>query len=60
MSDDSKNRGEPDRSLVSTSQDHEIRYWTHRFGVSEDKLRRAVAAVGNSVNAVEQWLKSNS
>lgn len=60
MSDNPNKTGEPDRSLVSTSQDHEVRYWTQRFGVSEDKLLRAVSAVGSSVEAVERWLKSNN
>ena len=30
MSDDLKNRGEPDRSL-SLSEEHEVRYWLRRF-----------------------------
>ncbi len=30
MSDDLKNRGEPDRSL-SLSEEHEVRYWSKAF-----------------------------
>lgn len=44
---------------VAMSQAHEVAYWTKRFGVSEAKLKKAVAAVGNSVAKVEAWLKAN-
>lgn len=56
MSDDLKNRGEPDRSRVALGEGHEVRYWTKRFGVDEGKLKAAVEAVGNSVQNVEAWL----
>ncbi|WP_203321755.1 DUF3606 domain-containing protein [Pseudoxanthomonas beigongshangi] len=59
MADNPKKTGEPDRSLIALGQDYEVRYWTQRFGVSESKLRQAVAAVGNSVSRVEQWLKTH-
>lgn len=59
MADNPKKVGEPDRSLVALGQAHEVAYWTKRFGVSEGKLRQAVAAVGNSVAKIEQWLKSH-
>lgn len=59
MSDDTNNTGSPDNKLVSLSQDHEVRYWTDRFNVTESLLRRAVTAAGNSVDAVERWLNSN-
>ncbi len=56
MSDDLKNRGEPDRSRIALGEEHEVKYWTKRFGVSEDRLRQAVEAAGSSVDAVEKWL----
>ena len=56
MSDDLKDRGEPDRSRIALGEEHEVKYWTKRFGVSEDRLRQAVEAAGNSVDAVEKWL----
>lgn len=40
-------------------QEHEVHYWTERFGVSREELQRAVDAVGNSVSAVEQSLKAS-
>lgn len=56
MSDDLSQRGEPDRSRVSLSEDHEVRYWSQRFNTTEDQLRAAVQAVGSSAEAVASWL----
>ena len=52
MSDDSQDRGEPDRSRISLSEDYEVRYWTERFGVTKEQLAVAVRKVGNSADAV--------
>jgi len=56
MSDDRKNRGEPDRSRISLSEDYEVRYWTERFGVTKEQLAVAIHRVGNSADAVRQAL----
>lgn len=58
MSDDKTNRGPQDRSRVSLSEDYEVRYWSEKFGVSAEELRRAVEQVGNSAEAVERHLAS--
>ena len=57
MSDDTTLRSPQDRSRVAMEQEHEVRYWTERFGVSREDRQRAVDAVGNSVSAIEQRLK---
>jgi hypothetical protein len=57
MPDNTTNRGEPDRSRVSLEQDHEVAYWTKRFGVTRQQLEQAVKAVGNSVDAVQRQLR---
>jgi len=57
MSDDTKSRGEPDRSLINVNQDHELRYWTKELGVSEERLRQAVKEVGTSAAKVREFLK---
>ena len=59
MADDKTKRGEPDRSRISLTEDYEVRYWTKKFGVSAERLKQAVKAVGNSPANVEAWLKSN-
>ena len=58
MTDDTNNRGPQDRSRIAMSEDYEVEYWTGKFGVSRDRLQRAVDAVGNSADAVERHLKS--
>ena len=47
MADDKSITGNPDRQRINTSQDHEVRDWAKKFGVSEEMLRTAVVQVGN-------------
>ena len=56
MSDDLKNTGPQDDSRVNMSQPHEVRYWTEKFGISEQRLKEAVLNVGVSAKAVEAYL----
>ena len=58
MADDPSKRGPQDRSRISTSEDHEVRYWSQKFGVSPEQLKAAVREVGNSAKAVEKELKA--
>ncbi len=51
-------RGPQDRSRISTSEDHEVRYWSQKFSVSPERLKAAVKKVGNSAKAVEKELKA--
>ena len=57
MSDNKQNTGNPDRSRISTSEDYEVQYWKEKFGVTSEELQAAVAAVGNSADKVEEYLK---
>ena len=59
MADDPNLRGPRDRSRIDVRQSHELRYWSQKFGVTEDELRNAVADVGPMADAVEKRLKSN-
>lgn len=54
MSDDPKKKKQ-DATRVST-QDHEIDYWTKKFGCTKEELKDAVKAVGDSAAAVEKHL----
>ncbi|NIJ36267.1 hypothetical protein FHR22_000916 [Sphingopyxis panaciterrae] len=49
--------GSHDRDRISLGEDHEVRDWMATLGVSEDELREAVDAVGNSVDAVRAYLR---
>jgi len=57
MADDLSKRGPQDRSRINTSEDHEVRYWSQKFGVTPEQLKAAVRKVGNSAKAVEKELK---
>jgi hypothetical protein len=54
--DNPDKRGSADRSRVNVNEPHEVRYWTDRFGCSEDDLRLAVKRVGVMVADVEAAL----
>jgi Protein of unknown function (DUF3606) len=58
MTDDLSKRGVQDRTRINIHEDHEIRYWTQKFGVSHDQLKAAVQKVGPSAAAVEKELKA--
>ena len=56
MADDMNNRGAQDRSRISLTEDHEVRYWTNALGVSKEQLAAAVQAVGNNADKVRAHL----
>ena len=58
MSDDLNNRGGRDRQRIDVNQDHELRDWSKKFGVSKEQLKEAVQAVGTEAAKVEQHLRS--
>ncbi len=47
----------PDRTRISLNEDYEVRDWSQKFSVSEDRLRAAVGQVGNQADDVERFLK---
>jgi len=54
MADNPATRGEPDRSRINVNQEHEVRYWSEKLGISADELREIVGEVGPMADAVEQ------
>ena len=38
MSDGKTRRGEPDRSRTNLNEEYEVRYWTVKFGITEEQL----------------------
>lgn len=56
MADDLKDRGAQDRSRVNVHEDHEVRYWTKKWGVAKEQLVNAVQLVGVSVRSVARML----
>jgi hypothetical protein len=47
MFDDLKPRGGQDRERIDVSQEHELRDWAERFGVSPTELKSVVTEVGD-------------
>lgn len=58
MTDDKSRPGGQDRTRISLSEAYEVRDWSEKFGVSEDRLRAAVAKVGNMADDVERELRA--
>lgn len=56
MADDLKSRGGQDRNRIDVSQEWECRYWSDKFGISPEELKRVVGEVGDRVEAVERKL----
>jgi len=57
MADSKGNTGSPDRDLINLEQDYEVRDWSESLGVTEQELRSAVQAVGNSASKVREHLE---
>ena len=60
MSDDRNERGARDRNSIDVTTDRECRYWCRKLGVSAERLREAVRAVGPRVQAVERHLRDDA
>jgi hypothetical protein len=58
MADDLTRRSGQDRGRINLQQDHEVRDWAARFGVTKEQLKPAVQAVGGRVDEVERHLRS--
>lgn len=56
MVDDKTIRGPADRARINVHEDYEVRYWTHKFGVTPDQLRAAVRTVGVMAHDVARHL----
>lgn len=56
MSDDtSKSQGQ-DRLRINIHQDHELRDWSKSLNVTPERLKEAVAAVGDRADKVRDYL----
>jgi len=55
--DDKTKTGSPDRDLINASEYYEVEYWSKKFGVTPERLKSAIKAVGSSAKAVEAHLQ---
>jgi hypothetical protein len=55
--DDKTKTGSPDRDLINASEYYELEYWSKKFGVTPERLKSAIKAVGSSAKAVGAYLQ---
>ncbi|MER3472251.1 MAG: DUF3606 domain-containing protein [Chitinophagaceae bacterium] len=58
MADDKNLRDNRDRSRVSESEEYELQYLAEKLNLSTEEVRKAIEAVGNSHEKVEEYLRS--
>ena len=57
MSYDLNKKGFQDRSRINMNEDHEVAYWTEKFGVTKEELQKAIDRTGsNSADEIEKAL----
>lgn len=56
MADDKTKTGGQDRNRINLNEEYEVRNWTKSLGVTEEELRKAVAAVGDQADKVREHL----
>jgi uncharacterized protein DUF3606 len=56
--DDKTNRGEPDRSKVSGSEDYELDYLAKKYGMTRQQARDLVKRVGNNRDKLDEAAKN--
>jgi hypothetical protein len=57
MADDKTNRGEPDRSKVSGSEDYELDYLAKKYGMTREQARELVERVGTNRDKLDEAAK---
>jgi hypothetical protein len=60
MSDSKASTGGQDRERINVHQDYELRDWSKKFGVTPERLRQAVEAVGDRADKVEEHLRASA
>jgi hypothetical protein len=59
VADDPNKTWPQDAQRVNVHQDHELRYWSQKFGVSPEQLKRVVGRVGPMADDVERALSAS-
>lgn len=58
MSDDKTKAQGQDRKRINVHEDYELRDWSESLGVTRERLKEAVGAVGDHADKVREYLKS--
>ncbi len=60
MTDNLKKPGKQDDIKINIKQDHEVQYWSRKWGISPLQLESAIKAAGSNIaKYVEEYLKQN-
>lgn len=59
MSDDKSNSHGQDRQRINVHQDYELRDWSKSLGVTPERLKEAVQAVGDRAEKVREYLRKD-
>lgn len=57
MSDDKTKSGGQDRERINIHEDYEVRDWAKSLGITPERLKEAVQAVGDRAEKVREFLK---
>ncbi len=56
MSDDLGKRRPQDATKINVNESWELDYWSKELGITKERLKEAVRAVGTSVKDVKRYL----
>jgi hypothetical protein len=59
MTDDSSSSGAGERKRIDIASESDVRDWSQRFRVTPERLKEAIKSVGDSADAVWQFLQSS-
>lgn len=59
MADDKSKSTGQDRDRINVNQDYELRDWSKSLGVSPERLKEAVQAVGDRADKVREYLNKD-
>ena len=58
--DNKQQTGKADDMRINVNEPYELQYWSEKYNVSRDALRKAVDAVGPIAKDVEAYLNNNT
>ena len=59
MSDNKSQTGGQDRERINIDQDYELRDWAKSLNTTPERIKEAVAAVGDRVEKVREYLSQD-
>lgn len=59
MADDPTKTRPQDAQRINVNQDHELHYWSQKFGVSPEQLKKVVGRVGVMADDVERAISGS-